>query len=148
MMMKSISSWWAGTESGCCSDSNSLTRRYEPYESCSLAVSDAMRYALPHEPTGPAARRREKRGMHRRLGFLVMALLLAACGGQGAGPRATPAPALRNPLDVPLYPNSEILAVHTFRQVVTGDQTHGTVFAGGAGTYDGTEVLAANTASF
>jgi hypothetical protein len=80
---------------------------------------------------------------------LPAALIMAACsGGQAPAPSPTPSPVLRNPLNVALYPRSEVIAVRSFHQVVTGEQTRGTVFAGGPGTYDGQEVVAATDASF
>ncbi|HEX5274267.1 MAG TPA: hypothetical protein VFW34_03255 [Candidatus Rubrimentiphilum sp.] len=80
---------------------------------------------------------------------LPAVLALGACsGGQAPAPTPTPSPALRNPLNVALYPRSEIISVRSFRQVVTGAQTRGTVFADGAGTYDGQEVVAASGAPF
>jgi hypothetical protein len=85
--------------------------------------------------------------MRTGLASVFALLALAACsGGQTPAPRATPTPALRNPLGVALYPHSEIIAVHTFRQVVTAEQTRGTVFSSGAGAYDGTEVIAVSVA--
>jgi hypothetical protein len=80
---------------------------------------------------------------------LPAALALAACsGGQAPAPTPTPSPVLRNPLNVALYPQAEVISVRSFRQVVTGEQTRGTVFADGAGTYDGQEVVAASDAPF
>lgn len=85
-----------------------------------------------------------------RTGAVIFALmLLAGCsGGQSSAPRPTPTPALHNPLDVALYPGAEIIAVHTFQEKVSPEQTRGTVFSTGAGTYDGTEVVAASAAPF
>ena len=85
-----------------------------------------------------------------RTGALVFALVLVAgcSGGQSSAPRPTPTPALHNPLDVALYPGSEVIAVHTFQEKVSPEQTRGTVFSTGAGTYDGTEVVAASDAPF
>lgn len=77
------------------------------------------------------------------------AFLLAACGGvQQAAPSPTPSPVLRNPLNVALYPGAEVIAVRSFTQIVSSEQTKGTVFAGGAGTYQGQEVVAATGAPF
>jgi len=83
--------------------------------------------------------------MHKVLRFALPAVfLLAACSGsQAPAPSPTPSPALRNPLGVALYPRAEVIAVRSFRQVVTNEQTRGTVFSDGAGTYDGQEVVAA-----
>ncbi len=51
-------------------------------------------------------------------------------------------------MNVALYPRATVIGVHSFNQIVTAQQTRGTVFADGAGTYDGTEVVAASDASF
>src|SRR5438876_4025896 len=94
-------------------------------------------YALPGEPTGPAARAREGAFMPRldfRFAFLS-ALLLSACTAQhAAGPRPTPTP-LRNPLGIPLYAGAAVIAVQPLHQVVSTPQKRDSVFAGGAGTY-------------
>jgi len=105
-------------------------------------------YGLPRDSTGPAVRARENLTMRTRPAVVFALMVLAACsGGQTSPWRATPAPVLRNPLDVALYPRSEVIAVHTFRQVVSPEQTRGTVFLSGAGTYGGTEVVAVSSAS-
>ena len=88
--------------------------------------------------------------MHRldlRYAFLGALLLTACTAQQAAGPRATPTP-LRNPLPVPLYPGATVIAVQPLHQVVSTPQNRASVFAGGAGTYDGEEVLAVSDASF
>ncbi len=104
---------------------------------------------MPDEPRGPAARVREKRRVRIVSRFALPAsVLLAACSGQqAAAPSPTPSP-LRNPLRVALYPRATVIAVHSFKQNVTAQQTRRTIFEDGAGTYDGTEVVAASDASF
>ena len=87
----------------------------------------------------------------RRLDFrfaFLSALLLSACTAQhAAGPRPTPTP-LRNPLGIPLYAGAAVIAVQPLHQVVSTPQKQDSVFAGGAGTYDGVEVLAVSDATF
>jgi len=104
---------------------------------------------LPGESAGPAARVRENRRVRIAFRFaLPAALLLAACSGQqAAAPSPTPSP-LRNPLNVALYPGAIIIGVHSFRQNVMVQQTRRSIFEGGAGTYDGTEVVEASDAAF
>lgn len=103
-------------------------------------------YGLPRGSTGPAARVANYGGMRTGLATAAALLLLAACSGQSSPPRPTPAPGIHNPLDVALYPRAQVIAVRSFRQAVSSEQTRGTVFSSGAGTYDGTEVVAASDA--
>ncbi len=104
---------------------------------------------MPGESAGPAVRVRENRRVRIvSCCALLGALLPAACSSQQvAAPSPTPSP-LRNPLNVALYPRATVIAVHSFRQNVTTQQTRRSIFDDGAGTYDGTEVVAASDASF
>ncbi|HZZ65674.1 MAG TPA: hypothetical protein VFE17_09270 [Candidatus Baltobacteraceae bacterium] len=90
--------------------------------------------------------------MWKRRFALAAVLMLAACSsGQNQGNRgATPAPSLRNPLDVPLYPGASIMSVQNFTQKISTQNSNGptSVFTAGNGTYSGHEVLAASDASF
>lgn len=86
-------------------------------------------------------------------GFIALCLaagVLAACSGGGTARRqATPAPALHNPLDFPLYPNAALVTAKSFTQIVRADTNSGeTVFAEGNGKYAGHEVIASSPASF
>lgn len=79
----------------------------------------------------------------------LAAAVLAACGGGGTSQRPTPAPALRSPLDFPLYPNSSLISSKSFTQVVHADTSSGdSVFAEGNGKYTGHEVIASSDAAF
>lgn len=79
----------------------------------------------------------------------VAAAVLAGCAGGGPGGHATPAPALRNPLDFPLYSDATLLSSKSFTQVVHADtSTPNSVFAEGNGRYAGHEVIASSAASF
>lgn len=85
----------------------------------------------------------------RFIAACLAAGVLAACGGGGGSQRATPAPALHNPLDFPLYPASALVSTKSFTQVVHADTSSGdSVFAEGNGKYTGHEVIASSTASF
>jgi hypothetical protein len=84
-----------------------------------------------------------------RLAFLSAFLLTACTAQHAAGPRPTPTPTpLRNPLNVPLYAGAAVIAAQPLHQIVSTPQNRDSVFAGGAGTYDGEEVLAISNASF
>ena len=82
---------------------------------------------------------------------LAAAALLTACSGQqqGGGPSSSPTPALRNTLDFPLYPQSQILSVRAFTQKIQAQSAgNGSVFAAGNGTYSGHELVASSSAAF
>lgn len=85
----------------------------------------------------------------RFIAVCLAAGVLAACGGAGNSGRATPAPALHNPLDFPLYPSCALISTKSFTQIVHADASSpGSVFAEGNGKYAGHEVIASSTASF
>lgn len=88
--------------------------------------------------------------MTKRFFALCLAAgVLAGCGGRGSAPHAAPTPALHNPLDFSLYPNSTLISTKSFNQVVRVDTSSGSsVFAQGNGKYSGHEVIASNPASF
>lgn len=81
---------------------------------------------------------------------LAVTAALAACSGQqGGGPSSSPTPSLRNPLDFPLYQQSEILSVRAFTQKIQAQSASGdSVFAAGNGTYTGHEIVASSSAPF
>lgn len=85
----------------------------------------------------------------RMIAFCLAAGMLAACGGGAGSQRATPAPALHNPLDFPLYPSASLISSKSFTQVVHADTASGdSVFSEGNGKYAGHEVIASSDASF
>jgi hypothetical protein len=82
---------------------------------------------------------------------LASALLLGAgcTAQQNANQSASPAPALRNPLDFALYPGAGVVSTHAFTQkVIVQNPQNGSIFEAGSGTYSGHEVIAASDASF
>jgi hypothetical protein len=80
---------------------------------------------------------------------LAAALMTACTAQQSSGPGATPTPALRNPLDFPLYPKAEVLSTRTFTQTIQAESAKpNSVFAAGNGTYTGNEVVASSAAPF
>ncbi len=84
---------------------------------------------------------------------LAAALLLAAgCSSQQSANQTGPSspPALRNPLNFPLYAGASVVSSRAFTQnVQLGNAAGGhSVFTGGSGTYSGHEVIAASNASF
>jgi hypothetical protein len=76
---------------------------------------------------------------------------LAACSGGSHGGTAAgtaPSPSATNPVSFPLFEGSEVLSSHEWHQTITtrpgtGDNS---VFAQGAGTYDGHDVVAGTQA--
>lgn len=85
----------------------------------------------------------------RLIALCLAAAAVAGCGGGGSSQQASPAPALRNPLDFPLYPKAALIATKSFTQVVHADTSSGTsVFAEGNGKYAGHEVIASSAAPF
>jgi hypothetical protein len=74
--------------------------------------------------------------------------VLAGCGGAGSAQHATPAPALRNPLDFPLYTDATPISAKSFTQIVNANPNGQSVFAQGNGKYTGHEVIASSGASF
>ena len=78
---------------------------------------------------------------------MLVALVGGCASPQSAAPTPSPSP-LRNPLNVALYPGATVIASRSFHQVVAAPQSSGSIFAAGAGTYNGREVLAASDASF
>jgi hypothetical protein len=87
--------------------------------------------------------------MKRFIATCVTAALLAGCGGGEGSQQASPGPALRNPLDFPLYSNASLISSKSFTQIVRADTSSSTsVFAQGNGKYTGHEVIASSPASF
>lgn len=85
----------------------------------------------------------------KRFIALLAAAAVAGCGGGAGSQQASPAPALRNPLDFPLYPHAALISTKSFTQVVRAEGSSGTsVFAQGNGKYTGHEVIASSGASF
>lgn len=81
----------------------------------------------------------------------AIAALAACSSGQNAKQGASSATAaLHNPLDFPLYPDSQLLATRAFTQVINADTSSGgnSIFENGNGTYTGHEVIASSTAAF
>lgn len=86
----------------------------------------------------------------RLIAICLAAAALAGCGGgAGSHQQAGPAPALRNPMDFPLYPKASLISAKSFMQMVHADTSSSTsVFAQGNGKYAGHEVIASSPASF
>jgi hypothetical protein len=82
--------------------------------------------------------------------LLAASGILAACTAQqNGGPSQTASPAVRNPLDFPLYPQASVLTAHEFTQKIQAQTANpGSVFTAGNGTYAGHEVVASSSASF
>jgi hypothetical protein len=77
----------------------------------------------------------------------LAAAVLAACAG-GNGVKPSPTPALRNPLDFPLYNGAALVSAKAFTQSVRARASTQPVFAQGNGIYAGHEVIAASNADF
>lgn len=90
--------------------------------------------------------------MRKALVVLFAAAALTGCSGGGGGSSsstATAPPALKNPIDFPLYSNANVISSKAFTQVVQADTASGnSVFAQGNGKYSGHEVIASSAASF
>lgn len=88
-------------------------------------------------------------GVFKAVALAAAALLSACTGQQSAGQTSSTAPALRNPLDFPLYQDSNIVTSREFTQRIQAQNSSGdSVFASGNGTYSGHEVIASSPASF
>jgi hypothetical protein len=79
---------------------------------------------------------------------LFLVLVVAACS-QSKGPASSTSPSPSNPIDFPLYQPSTVVSSRQWRQTVEqgAAQAQQGVFAQGAGTYSGHEVVAQTDAT-
>jgi hypothetical protein len=87
---------------------------------------------------------------HSCLAVLTSLTLLAACssashGGTGGG---SPSPAATNPIAFPLFAGANVLSAHAWHSTISARPgvADSAVFAQGAGTYDGHDVVAGTQA--
>lgn len=83
----------------------------------------------------------------KRSCFAVLAALLAACSGGNHGSAGGPSSA-GNPIAFPLFAGANVLSTHEWRRTITAapGAADRAVFAQGAGTYDGHDVIAGTQA--
>jgi hypothetical protein len=79
---------------------------------------------------------------------IAVAAVLAACTSANHGSAGAPSPAATNPVAFPLFNGADVLSAHAWRDTIS---THPeiadrAVFAQGAGTYDGHDVVAGTQA--
>jgi hypothetical protein len=79
---------------------------------------------------------------------LLIALLCACSGGSHAGGAGSPSPHATNPVAFPLYDGAAVLSARAWRTTISRRPgfADSAVFAQGAGTYDGHDVVAGTQA--
>jgi hypothetical protein len=82
------------------------------------------------------------------LAAVAAAAMLAACSSANHGSAGSPSPAPTNPVAFPLFDGADVLSAHAWHDTIAGRPgvADSAVFAQGAGTYDGHDVVAGTQA--